>query len=145
MAKSNRTVGGKKPKLDKDNALGKVMRYDALRLEEKTAKSAKTTLATELKELAVKFGDEKDRSHELILGDWRVANRAAVKDVIDQEAALQLLESKKLVDDCTTRVLNLEAIEMCIQSGEITAEEVRDFMTEGVSYKIEVKKIKNKK
>ena len=129
--------------LDRDRILGQIARYDALREEEKSVKAEKDDLSAELKEAAKTYGKEDGRSHVLQLGQYSVANRAAVSDVIDQEAALQFLESKGLVDDCTIRVIDKGAVEQCVQSGEITIAELESFMEEKVSFKIEVKKVKN--
>lgn len=128
--------------LDRDILLGKIVQYDEQREIEKDAKKIKSSLSEELKASAIAYGKKEDRSHVLTLGNYKLANRAAVSDVIDAEAALQFLESRDLLEDCTTRILNKEAIEMCVQSGEITVKELQSFMTEKVSFKIELKKIK---
>lgn len=128
--------------LDRELILGKVARYDAVRAEAKKLDAEKKDLASFLKDAALEHGEEDGRSNVLKLGDYTISNQAKVADVIDGEVALQFLEDKDLLEDCTTRVLNKEAIEMCVQSGEISVDELETFMDEKVSYSINVKKTK---
>lgn len=140
---AKRTLGSASGQgVDRDRILGKVVRYDAVRKEVTKLGKEKTDIATELKEAAIEFGNEDGRSHVLKIGSYSIANRASVSDDIDTEAALELLEKKGLLEECTKRVLDKEAVQQCVQSGEITVEELDSFMEESVSFKIEVKKLK---
>lgn len=129
----------KLPKIKKDALLGRARQYLKMRKEIKAQEKIQAEISTELKEAAEQYGVADGHSFALDLDEIKVKKVGAVKNVVDIAKAVKRLKELDLLDRCTKRVLDEEALELAFQEGLIDMDDINGFTSETVSYRIDVR------
>jgi hypothetical protein len=117
---------------------GKAVRYVILRDKLKELKKEQDGLSSELKSAAQEYGTKEKESFTLDTGDFIVAKQAKISRKIDQTKAMKVLDKVKLLERCTMRIVDSDAIAAAFQEGLISAADISSFISDDISYAISV-------
>lgn len=108
--------------------LGKAARYLDASAKIKPLEAEKKRLSSELKEGAVALGTKDDKgTYTVEEGQYVIKSVASSSTVIDHAKAIAVLANLKLLDRCTTRVVDEKQLEICFQEGLIDIEDINSF------------------
>ena len=116
--------------------------YDTLREEKKKIEDRMKYLAEQIKAEAEKVGVKDDKGSYYAEDEKYVYGKQCKKSVsFNQEKAITFLKDRGY-DDCidTVEVINEDAVEGHINSGDISFEDLEDITTTKVTYAIDIKK-----
>lgn len=106
---------------------GKAKLYLEISAKIKPLEAAKKKLASDLKEAIEVHGKREGNSVTVDDPNYTIAVVTPVSVVPDEVKAMAVLHQKGLVDVCTRRVIDPEAIQLAIQTGQLTVEDVESF------------------
>lgn len=120
----------------------KIKEYDSLRGQAKTIKSRMDTLAKEIKDYATAHGEKDDKgSFYCERGAYLFGNQAKKSVSFKTEEAITFLKTRGFHDAVTIKeVIDEDAVERHISSGEISFEDLESITTTKVTYAIDLKK-----
>lgn len=116
--------------------------YDNLREQKKIIEARMKTLADQIKAQAEKVGVKDDKGSFYAEEGQFVYGKQCKKSVsFDAEKAISYFKAHGF-DDCiaTVEVINEEAVETRINTGDISYEDLEDITTTKVSYAVDIKK-----
>ena len=116
--------------------------YNTLREQKKTLEDRMKYLADQIKSTAERVGVKDDKGSYYAEDEYFIYGKQAKKSVsFDKDKALQYLKDHEL-HDCidTVEVINENAVETHINSGDISFEALEDITVTKVTYAIDIKK-----
>lgn len=115
--------------------------YVALREQSNTIKKRMSEISTEIKNYAEEFGVKNDSGSFYCENDKYVFGKQAKKSVnFDEDKAIDYFTRKKFNDCLDTKVvINEDAVEERISTGDISYEDLESITTTKVSYAVDVK------
>ena len=116
--------------------------YNTLREQKKTIEDRMKYLSDQIKSNAERVGVKDDKGSYYAEDDNFIYGKQAKKSVsFDKDKTIQYLKDHKL-NDCidTVEVINENAVETHINSGDISFEDLEDITVTKVTYAIDIKK-----
>lgn len=108
--------------------------YHGIKKSVEAAKKREAELRVEIADALLKQGTRKGKSWFKKAGKYKGKRTDVAPRVsLDEAAATEVLQEKKLYDQCTKVVLDPDAIDILISSGDITKSDVKKMFVEGQS------------